>query len=81
MTPTGSTAGPATQATDLRRAWRIEAQTVLCTLVLAVVAFCVVFPLLLVVLQSFQVAAPGQPAKYGLDGWRAAFDEIGRAHV
>jgi len=22
-------------------------------------------------LESFQVAAPGQPAKYGLDGWRA----------
>ena len=59
------------------RAWRLETQTVLCTLVLAVVAFCVVFPLLLVVLQSLQVAPPGQPAKYGLDGWRAAFEEPG----
>jgi iron(III) transport system permease protein len=47
----------------------------LCTLVLAIVAFCVVYPIFLVVLQSFQVAAPGQPARYGLDGWRAAFDE------
>ena len=44
---------------------------------LGIVAFCVVFPVLLVVLQSFQVAPPGQPAKYGLDGWRAAFDEPG----
>ena len=56
---------------------RIETQTIFCTLVLAVVAFCVVFPLLLVVLQSLQVAPPGQPAKYGLDGWRAAFEEPG----
>ena len=36
-----------------------------------------VFPLLLVVLQSFQVAAPGEPARYGLDGWRAALGEPG----
>ena len=49
----------------------------LCTVVLAVVAFCVVFPVLLVVLQSFQVAAPGEPARYGLDGWRAALGEPG----
>jgi iron(III) transport system permease protein len=39
------------------------------------VAFCVVYPLVLVVVQSFQVAGPGQPARYGLDGWRAAFGE------
>ena len=56
---------------------RIETQAVLCTVVLALVAFCVVFPLLLVVLQSFQVAAPGEAARYGLDGWRAAFGEPG----
>ena len=41
------------------------------------VAFCVVFPLVLVVVQSFQVAPPGQPARYGLDGWRAALGEPG----
>jgi len=56
---------------------RIEAQAVLCTVVLALVAFCVVFPLFLVVLQSFQVAAPGEAARYGLDGWRAALGEPG----
>ena len=56
---------------------RIEAQAVLCTVVLALVAFCVVFPLFLVVLQSFQVAAPGEVARYGLDGWRAALGEPG----
>lgn len=46
-----------------------------CTVVLLAVTFCVVYPLLLVVLESFQVAPPGQPAQYGLDGWRAAFAE------
>src|SRR5215475_8208739 len=56
---------------------RIEAQAVLCTVVLAVVAFGVVLPVLLVVLQSFQVAPPGQPSTYGLDGWRAALREPG----
>ena len=39
------------------------------------VAFGVVYPVLLVVLQSFQTALPGQPARYGLDGWRAALAE------
>ena len=34
-----------------------------------------VYPVLLVVLQSFQTALPGQPARYGLDGWRAALAE------
>ncbi len=56
---------------------RLELQTVLCTVVLAAVALCVVFPLLLVALQSLQVAPPGQPARYGLDGWRAALGEPG----
>jgi iron(III) transport system permease protein len=56
---------------------RLEAQTVFCSVVLAVVAFCVLFPVLLVMLESFQVAPPGQPAAYGLDGWRAALGEPG----
>jgi iron(III) transport system permease protein len=43
--------------------------------VLLAVSLCVVYPLLMVVIESFQVAPPGQPARYGLDGWRAAFAE------
>jgi iron(III) transport system permease protein len=35
----------------------------------------VVYPVLLVVLQSFQTALPGQPARLGLDGWHAALAE------
>ena len=64
-----------TGAIALPRSGRIEAQSVLCSLVLALVAFGVLFPILLVVVQSFQVAPPGQTAKYGLDGWRAALEE------
>jgi len=66
-----------TQAIAVPGPRRIELQSVLCTVVLALVALCVVFPIVLVVLQSFQVAAPGQPAAYGLDGWRAALGEPG----
>jgi len=66
-----------TQAVAVSTPWKIERQTVLCTMVLAAVALCVVFPLVLVALQSLQVAPPGQPASYGLDGWRAALGEPG----
>jgi iron(III) transport system permease protein len=57
--------------------WRLGAESVLCTGVLAAVAFTVVYPVALVVLQSFQVAGPGEPARWGLDGWRAALEEPG----
>jgi len=60
----------------LRPGW-LDPSSLACSAVLAVVALGVVFPLLLVVLQSFQVAGPGQPAAYGLDGWRAALGEPG----
>jgi iron(III) transport system permease protein len=42
---------------------------------LALVAFAVLVPLTLMVVSSFQLARPGQPAVYGLDGWRQAFGE------
>lgn len=42
---------------------------------LALVAFAVLVPLFLMVLSSFQLARPGQPAVYGLDGWRQAFGD------
>ena len=58
-----------------RPAWRIDPGTVACGGVLALVAFVVVYPMLLIVLQSFQTALPGQPARFGLDGWRAALAE------
>ncbi|HLH22951.1 MAG TPA: iron ABC transporter permease [Chloroflexota bacterium] len=42
---------------------------------LALVAFMVLAPLTLMVTSSFQLARPGQPAVYGLDGWRQAFGD------
>ena len=57
---------------------RLELSTVLCSLVLAAVALCVVFPLVLVALQSLQVAPPGQPARYGLDGIPLIIDFVER---
>jgi len=63
--------------TVVGRRGRLQAPDVLCTAVLAAVAFTVVYPMLLVALQSFQVAAPGEPARWGLEGWRAAFTEPG----
>ena len=66
-----------TDVLAVARPRRIELSTVLCSGVLAVVALCVIFPLVLVALQSFQVAPPGQPARYGLGGWRAALTEPG----
>src|SRR5262245_19427856 len=64
-------------AVAVRRRRGVEAETVFCSAVLAVVAFGVLFPIVLVVLESFQVAPPGQLAAYGLDGWRAALSEPG----
>ena len=66
-----------TGALAAARPRRLELQGLLCTVVLGAVALCVVFPLLLVALQSLQIAPPGQPARYGLDGWRAALGEPG----
>ena len=56
---------------------RLDTQSILCTGVLAIVAFSVVYPVALIVLQSFQIAGPGEPARWGLDGWRAALGEPG----
>ena len=45
------------------------------TLVLGLIAFLVLYPLLLVFLNSFEVAQPGVPATAGLDNWRAVFGD------
>ncbi|HLG71941.1 MAG TPA: iron ABC transporter permease [Chloroflexota bacterium] len=42
---------------------------------MAIVAFLVLMPLALMLLNSFQLARPGQPAVYGLDGWRQALTD------
>lgn len=47
------------------------------SLLLLVVAFLVLTPLGLMVFNSFQIARPGEPVVYGLDGWRKAFNSPG----
>ena len=47
--------------------------SVLMTLLLVIVAFLVLTPLFLMILNSFQTARPGQPIVWGLEGWVKAF--------
>jgi len=56
---------------------RFDWQILLMSLLLLVVAFLVLTPLSLMVFNSFQLARPGQPVVYGLDGWRKAFSSPG----
>jgi ABC-type Fe3+ transport system permease subunit len=56
---------------------KIDLQTLLYGLVFLSVALLVLYPMLLVLLNSFQIAPPGQPRVYGLDGWRSALSEPG----
>ncbi len=56
---------------------RVGAETFWCSLVLAVVGFFVLYPIVLIVVNSFQVAKPGMPPLYGLEGWRAVLAEPG----
>ncbi|HEY2987037.1 MAG TPA: iron ABC transporter permease [Candidatus Binatia bacterium] len=69
----------ADQATVLARPYtfRFELQTFLLALLLAAVAFLVVTPLLLLLLNSFQIGKPGGAVVYSLDGWRQAFGSMG----
>ena len=56
---------------------RWETETFFFTLVLAVLAFFVLYPLFLLLLNSFQTALPGHEATFSLEGWRAALTEPG----
>src|SRR5262249_40392188 len=56
---------------------RLGAETFWCSLVLAGVGFFVLYPIVLIVVNSFQIAKPGMPPIYGLEGWRAVLAEPG----
>src|SRR5579884_2408263 len=45
------------------------------SVLLAIVTFLVMMPLTLMLLNNFQLARPGQPPVYGLDGWRQALTD------
>jgi iron(III) transport system permease protein len=76
-----ATLGLETEAIVARRWRRWELGTVLCTLLLGVLALVVLYPLVLVLMDSFEVAVAGQPASYGLANWQAAFTEPGLANA
>lgn len=57
--------------------FRLEAQAVAGAMALAVVAFLVLYPILLIILNSFQVARPGAAPAYGFEGWRVALSSPG----
>ncbi|HEY7064177.1 MAG TPA: iron ABC transporter permease [Chloroflexota bacterium] len=58
---------------------RLELGAVVCTLFLGALVLVVLYPLALVVIDSFEVATPGRAATYGLANWQAAFTEPGLA--
>src|SRR5438128_10511002 len=49
-----------------------EWQALLCTCLLALIGFSIIYPIGLVILQSFDVADPGQARQWGWQGWQAA---------
>jgi iron(III) transport system permease protein len=46
---------------------------------LIVVGITTLYPVILIVLNSFQIARPGEPAAWGLEGWRVALSQPGIA--
>jgi iron(III) transport system permease protein len=62
----------------IHRAFKlIDLQTLLFVFVLVSVLFLVVYPMVLMVINSFQTAPPGRPRVFGLAGWRTALSEPG----
>lgn len=61
------------------KAWPVRADLalLLTTLLLALVAFAVLVPLGILIVNSFQVAKPGAAVVFGLEGWREAFTSPG----
>lgn len=70
-------ARPATLEKSFSLKLRFNWPVLLMSLLLLVVAFLVLTPLGLMVFNSFQLARPGEPVVYGLDGWRKAFNSPG----
>src|SRR5919199_1872967 len=55
--------------------WRMPSLPM--SILLVVVGFLVLTPLALMILNSFQIARPGEPIVWGLDGWTKAFTTPG----
>ena len=57
--------------------WRFRMPSLPMAILFTVVAFLVLTPLVLLILNSFQIARPGQPIVWGLEGWVTAFTTPG----
>ena len=53
---------------------RFDAQSLICTLVLLVMGLLVLYPLITILVNSFQISQPGGGAAYGIEGWVHAFE-------
>ena len=56
---------------------RIDRQSIGFTVFLCFVAFVVITPLFMLLLNSFDIGVPGQPTVYGFDAWQRAFTTRG----
>lgn len=55
-----------------RSPFRLRGSTMLCMGVLGILGFVVLYPITLLLVNSFNVADPMDPPRYALDGWRRA---------
>src|ERR671926_674625 len=67
-----SVAAPAPRGVHLPR---VRAEAFVMPIVVVALGFYVVYPLLLILLNSFNIARIAEPARYGLDNWMAAFSQ------
>lgn len=71
-----SPAAPSGQPTQRKRI-AIESTSLVCTIVVVVVGFIVVYPIALLFIKSFDIGALGAKPAFGLANWAAATDEPG----
>src|SRR5215470_10756503 len=72
----GELTSPRTQAVRVRRGVRINAGFIAMTLVTVLVAFLVLFPLLMLLFGSFWTARPGFPGTWTLDNYIKAYTDV-----
>ncbi len=73
-------AGPRIPAVGARlRAWRgsLNGGVILMALLIGAMGFYVIYPLILILINSFNTATIAEPPVYGLQAWRDAFSEPG----
>ncbi len=58
-----------------RRFGRLSRRHVIGAVVVVLIALVTLAPVAFLIFSSFNVSAPGEPTAYGLENWRAAFDD------